>query len=109
MKESHREGVANDSDPESCVPPLDPGGARSLETAASRGTQKGTPFVNAPEVGPLRSTGEGSEQKAKAYGGAGGKVVDQGERNGGTHGPGANRVKGTQGVREAAQRDKGLI
>jgi len=56
-------------------------------------------------------------------------VVDRGERNGrtggyhrsqhssrtvvstGTHEPGAgpgNRVKGLQGVREAAQRDKGL-
>ena len=47
----------------------------------------------------------------KAGGGTGGKAADRGERNERTHepdtGPG-NRVKGLQGVREAAQRDKGL-
>jgi len=149
MKESYREGIANHSDPESCVShcemrpealtgaqagwvlsfesndrerrrcqvkrkakrtasktrdagrlpgvgdpkharklnarePGDPGGARSQEKAAGRkGNSKGHSLrVRRREVGPLRTTGEGSEQKVKACGGAGGKAVDQGERNG---------------------------
>ena len=49
--------------------------------------------------------------RRKTSGGTGGKAADQGERNERTHEPDTepgNRVKGLQGVREAAQRDKGL-
>src|SRR5580658_2896312 len=41
------------------------------------------------EIPVAPDTGEGSEQKVKTSGGAGGKAVDQGERNEGIHGPGA--------------------
>jgi RNA-directed DNA polymerase len=85
--------------------PGDPGGALRLERrGAGRGTHKGTLFTHAvgksdhcvvPEKVP--------NKRRKACGGAGGKAVDQGELQGGPHGPATEQgfavSQGLPGVR----------
>jgi hypothetical protein len=74
---------------------------------AGRGTQKGTPFVNAAGTSDHCVVPEKAPNQGETSGGAGGKAVDQGERNEGIHGPGAgpgNRVNRTS--RRAGSRTK---
>src|SRR5580700_5600568 len=178
MKESHREGIANHSDPESCAKhrevrrealtgvqagwvlsfesndrerrrrqvwrkakrtasktrdggrlpgvgdprhawklsarePGGPGGARSHEKAAGRkGNSKGHSLhARRREVGPLRSTGEGSEQgESLAEEPEGRRWIKENAMN--EHTDRAQdrepASQGLRGVREAAHRDKGL-
>ena len=73
--------------------------AAARRRRAGEGTHKGTSLMyDAGKsdhcVVPVKAPNKGNR------GGAGGKAVDQGERNGRTHGPGAGpepRVKGTTG------------
>ena len=68
---------------------------------AGRGTHKGTPFMHVIGKSDRRVLPEKVPNKRrKASGGTGGKAVDQGERDGGTHGPGTEtgcRVTETTG------------
>ena len=90
--------------------PVSPAAMRKRR--AGEGTHKGTPLMyRRREVGPLCSTGEGSEQGRKqAEGPEGRRRIEENamdEHTGRTQDR-ATASKGLQGVREAAQRDKGL-